>query len=123
MKLEINYRKKNGKIPKTQKVNNILLIKQWKNEETKEEVRNYLVNLKWKPNSSKSLGCNESISKTDIYSSTGLPQETRKISNKKHKPHPKGIRKRITIQNQQKERKKIRGDINKNTYTRYSNTQ
>jgi len=43
------------------------------------------------------LGCNESISKRDIYSSTGLPQETRKISNKKHKPHPKGIRKRITL--------------------------
>ena len=71
----------------------------------------------------KIFGMHESISKRDIYSSTGLPQETRKISNKQHKPHPKGIRKRLTIQNQQKERNKIRGDINKSTYTKYSNTQ
>ena len=42
MKLEINYRKKNGKRTNTWRLNNMLLKNQWVNEETKEEVRKYL---------------------------------------------------------------------------------
>ena len=36
---------------------------------------------KWKHNDPKSMGCSKSSSKREIYSDTGLPQETRKISN------------------------------------------
>ena len=38
--------------------------------------------MKWKHNSSKSLGCSKSNSKREVYSNIGLPQEARKISNK-----------------------------------------
>ena len=41
---------------------------------------------------SKSLGYNETISKKEVYSNTGLPQEE-KISNKQIKLTPKGARK------------------------------
>ena len=43
IKLEINYRKKNGKSTNTWRHNNILLKKkEWVNEEIKEEIRKYL---------------------------------------------------------------------------------
>ena len=37
---------------------------------------------KWKHDSLKAMGCSENISKMEVYSSTSLPQEMRKISNK-----------------------------------------
>ena len=40
----------------------------------------------------KSMGCNKSSSKTQIYSNTILPQETRNISNKQPDLTPKAIR-------------------------------
>ena len=42
MKLEINYRKKNGKNTNTWRLNNMLLNNQWVNEEIKEEFENTL---------------------------------------------------------------------------------
>ena len=57
-----------------------------------------------KPNGPKSLRYSESIYKREIYSNTGLPQETTKISNKQSKLTPKGTRKRINkAQSWQKE--------------------
>ena len=39
------------------------------------------------------MGCSKSSSKRDVYSDTGLPQETRKISNNQPNQLSKGIRK------------------------------
>ena len=52
------------------------------------------------------MGCSKSSSKTEIYSNTILPQETRKILNKQHNLTPKATRERRTnkTQSQQKER-------------------
>ena len=49
---------------------------------------------KWNHNGSKPLGCSKNGSKREVYSNTGLPQETRKISNKQPNLTPKGGRKR-----------------------------
>ena len=43
------------------------------------------------------MGCSKSSSKREGYSNTILPQETRKNSNKKFNPTPKGTRERRTI--------------------------
>ena len=42
VKLEINYRKKNGKRANTWRLNNTLLKNQWVNNEIKEKIRKYL---------------------------------------------------------------------------------
>ena len=42
------------------------------------------------------MGCSKSSSKKEVYSNIILPQETRKISNKKPNLTPKAIRERIT---------------------------
>lgn len=42
----------------------------------------------------KSTGCSQNGIKREIHSNTGLPQQTRKISNKNSNLTPKGIRKR-----------------------------
>lgn len=42
MKLEINHKKKSGKVHKYVEINNILLKNQWVNEEIKGEVKKYL---------------------------------------------------------------------------------
>ena len=41
----------------------------------------------------KSTGCSQNCIKREIHSNTGLPQETRKISNKNSNLTPEGIRK------------------------------
>ena len=51
---------------------------------------------KLKYNGPKSWGYRESCSKKKAYSNTGLPQETRKISNKQPNLTPKGVRERRT---------------------------
>ena len=45
---------------------------------------------------SKPMGCNKSSSKREVYCSTILPQETRKISNKQLNITPKATRERRT---------------------------
>ena len=42
------------------------------------------------------MGCSKNRSKREVYSNTILPQEIRKISNKKPKLTPKAIRERRT---------------------------
>ena len=42
------------------------------------------------------MGHTKNSSKREVLSDTGLPQETRKISNKQSKLTPRGIRKRRT---------------------------
>ena len=42
-----------------------------------------------KTHNPKPMGCIKSSSKREVYSNTSLPQETRKISNKKLKRTPK----------------------------------
>ena len=51
------------------------------------------------------MGCSKGSSKKEVHRDTGLPQETRKISNKPPNLPPKRILKRRThkIQSQQKE--------------------
>ena len=60
------------------------------------------------------MGCSKNSSKKEVYSNTGLPQETRKISNKQLKLPPKGIRKRTKPKgSRRKEIIKTREGINK----------
>ena len=47
-----------------------------------------------KENTAKSVGCSKSGTKKDVYSNIGLPQETRRISNKQYKLTRKWTRKR-----------------------------
>ena len=52
-----------------------------------------------KHNSPKSLGCSKSNSKREVYSNRGLPQESRKISNKLPNLTPKRRQKKNNKQN------------------------
>ena len=62
------------------------------------------------------MGCSKSRSKREVYNNTILPQETRKISNKKPNLTPKAIRERRTKKHpkvsRRKEIIKIRSEIN-----------
>ena len=42
MKLEINHKKKFGKVTNTWRLKNILLKNKWANQEVKEEIKNYM---------------------------------------------------------------------------------
>ena len=67
-----------------------------------------------KHNLTKSMGCNKSISKGEVHSDTGLPQETRKVSNKQ--PNLKELEKEEQTKPKVSRRKeiiKIREEINK----------
>ena len=46
----------------------------------------------WKHNHTKSMRCSKSSAKREVLSDSGLPQETRKISNKQPNLPPKRIR-------------------------------
>ena len=61
------------------------------------------------------MGYSKSSSKRELYSDTGLPQETRKISNKQHNLLSRGVKKEQTKlkANIKKEIIKIRKEINK----------
>ena len=52
--------------------------------------------IPWRHKGSKSLGCSKSSSKKEVYSHTGISQETRNISNKQSNLTPKGTRRRKT---------------------------
>ena len=72
-------------------IDNILLKK---NKEIKEEIKNILRLWNYRHKFPKSMRQNKSNSKRKIYSKTGLPQETRKHSNKQPNFPSKRIRKR-----------------------------
>ena len=55
----------------------------------------------WKHNLTKSMGCNKSSSKREVHSDTGLPQEIRKMLNKKpNLPSKRTRKRRIKTQSQ-----------------------
>ena len=61
----------------------------------------------------KSIGCSKSGIKREVHSNTGLPQETRKISNKYSNLTPKETRKRAKSKvSTRKEIIKVRAEIN-----------
>ena len=62
------------------------------NEEIKEEVSKYLEASK-NCNTPKSIGCTKSGFKREVYRDMGLPQETRKISNRQPNLPPKWFKK------------------------------
>ena len=65
------------------------------NEEIIGHTKRYL-KTKENKNTPKSVKCSKSGTKKEVYGNTGLPQETRKISNKQPNPIPKTIRERRT---------------------------
>ena len=71
----------------------MLLNNQCVNEEIKGEMKKCLETNETY-NTPKSLECSKNSSKKECHSNTGLPQETRKISNKQTKFTPKKTRKR-----------------------------
>ena len=69
----------------------------------------------WKHDDPKSMECNKSSYKREVYSITIRPQETRKISNKQPNLTPKAIRERRTKNPKVSRRKeiiKIKTEIN-----------
>ena len=82
MKLEINYKKKIGKNNhKLWRLTNMLLNNLKITEEIKQEIKNTWGQMKQKHNIPKSMECNKSSSKREVYRDIGLPQKIRKISN------------------------------------------
>ena len=82
MKLEINYKKKNGKRTNTWRLHNTLLktIGTGWNQRGNQKVPQD--KCKWKHNFPKSIRCNKSSSNREVSANTGLSQETRKILHK-----------------------------------------
>ena len=84
--------------------------------------------MKMKTQWSKILGMQQSCSKKELYSNTGLPQETRKSSNKQPTLTAKGVRKRTKPKfSRRKEIIKIKAEINeeetKNTIEQINETR
>ena len=75
--------KKIAKNTNAWRLNNMLLNNQWITEEIKEEIKK-IPRSKWQQtyNTPKPMGCRKNSSKREVYSNTGLPQKTRKSSNK-----------------------------------------
>ena len=65
------------------------------NEEIIGHTKRYL-KTKENKNTPKSVKCSKSGTKKEVYGNTGLPQETRKISNKQPYLTPKATRERTT---------------------------
>ena len=59
------------------------LNNEWANQVIKEEIKRYIKKNENKTTMvQKSLGCSKSCLKREVYTSTGPPQEARKIPNK-----------------------------------------
>ena len=78
VRLDINYKKKTVKNTNRWRLNNTFLNNQWVTEEIKREIKKFLETNDRKHYNSKPVGCSKSSSKREVYSSTILPQETRK---------------------------------------------
>ena len=80
IRLEIINKKKTAKKPTNAwRLNSMLLNNQWVIGEIKEEIKT--PRCKYKHNNPKPMGHRKSSSK-NIHSNTGLPQETREVTNK-----------------------------------------
>ena len=56
MKLEVNHKKNSGKPTNTWRLNNMILNKEWVNQEIKEEIKAYLKQMKMKMQWFKTFG-------------------------------------------------------------------
>ena len=84
------------------RLKNVLLNNQWMTGETKDDIKKYLETNENENtmNYLKPMGHNKSSSKKEVSSSTNLPQEIKKISNKPRKLRPKATRERRTNKTQ-----------------------
>ena len=80
MKLEINHKKKFGKVTNTWRLQNILLKNEWTNQAVKEEIKKYMEIKENDSNTTQKLGRSKDGHKRKLYSNPGLPKEGRKIS-------------------------------------------
>ena len=79
VRLDLNYSRKTIKNSNIWRLNNTLL----NNQQITEEIKNLHRNeWKWKHNNPKPVGHCKSSPKGEVHSNTGIPQETRKKSNK-----------------------------------------
>ena len=79
----------------------MLLNNQEITEDIKEEIKKYLdTNDNENTMTQKPMGCSKRSSKSEVYSNTILPQETRKISNKQSNLTSKATRERRTSKTQ-----------------------
>ena len=83
LRLDLNYRRKTIKNSNIWRLNNTLLNNQQITEEIKKRNQNMHRNKwKWKHNNPKPEGHYKSSAKRKVHSNAGIPQETRKKSNK-----------------------------------------
>ena len=92
----------------------MLLNNEWVEQQIKEEIKNYMETNEDESMVFQNLWDSAKAVIRWLFRNRGLPQETRKISNKQLNLTPKRARKRTNkIQNQKKEgNKKIRAEIN-----------
>ena len=75
----------------------MLLNNEWVNNEIKEKIKRYLKTNENENTTIQNLWHTaKAVLRGKIHSNTGLPQETRKLSNKQSNLTPKGTRKRTT---------------------------
>ena len=74
----------------------MLLNNGWVTNEIQEEIKMFLETKENKHNNPKSMGYSKSSPEREIHTTTGLPQEVRKISNKQSKTTSKRTRKTTT---------------------------
>ena len=117
-RLGINYKKKTVRNKNTWRLNNMFLNNQQVLEEIKRELKILLeTNDNENTTNSKPMGCSKSTSKREMYSSTILPQKTRKTSNRQPNFTPKTtgkrkITKKTSKISRKKEIMKMRAEIN-----------
>ena len=81
MKLGMNHKKKCGKITNTWRLNNILLMNEWANQEVKEEIKKYMEANENDNTTEQNLwGRSKGGHKMEVYSNPGLPKEGRKVT-------------------------------------------
>ena len=82
IRLDLNYRRKTIKNSNIWRLNNTLLNNQQITDEIKKEIKICLEMKENKNNNPKALGHCKSSGKGKVHSNSGIPQETRKKSNK-----------------------------------------
>ena len=92
MRLEVNYREKTEKSTNTWRLINMILNNQWITEEIKDDIKKHTerqmtVKSRWL----RTHGSSKSPSEREVYISTVLTQETRKITNKQPNPTPNAV--------------------------------
>ena len=82
VRLDMNYNKNTAKNTNTWRLNNTFLNNQQVTKEIKREIKTFLETNDNENNNLKPMGCSKSSPKRQVYSSTILPQETRKTSDR-----------------------------------------